>query len=160
MDNHIIIIYIFLNNKYRLEKIVIWLGVQKRNTGNVLVVHWGFSFEEQQRQMAIFFKQSVLNSQAITYLYHEVISLDIYTILGFLTGLCILFILCRIFIVPLKFMLKLLANSLIGAIILLIVNFAGSYFGFHIGLNFITILFVSILGVPGAILLVIIQLLL
>jgi len=86
--------------------------------------------------------------------------LDIYTILGFLTGLCILFILCRIFIVPLKFMLKLLANSLIGAIILLIVNFAGSYFGFHIGLNFITILFVSILGVPGAILLVIIQLLL
>ena len=71
--------------------------------------------------------------------------MDIYTILGFLTGLCILFILCRIFIVPLKFMLKLLANSLIGAIILLIVNFAGSYFGFHIGLNFITILFVSIL---------------
>lgn len=68
MDNYIIIIYIFLNHKYRLEKIVIWLGVQKRNTGNVLVVHWGFSFEEQQRQMAIFFKQSVLNSQAITYL--------------------------------------------------------------------------------------------
>lgn len=86
--------------------------------------------------------------------------MDIYTILGFLTGLCILFILCRIFIVPLKFMLKLLVNSLIGAIILLIVNFVGSYFSFHIGLNFITILFVSILGVPGAILLVIIQLLL
>lgn len=57
-------------------------------------------------------------------------------------------------------MLKLLANSLIGAIILLIVNFVGGYFGFHIGLNFITILFVSILGIPGAILLVIIQLLL
>lgn len=86
--------------------------------------------------------------------------MDIYTILGFLTGLCILFILCRIFIVPLKFMLKLLANSLIGTIILLIINFVGSYFSFHIGLNFITILFVSILGVPGAILLVIIQLLL
>lgn len=57
-------------------------------------------------------------------------------------------------------MLKLLANSLIGTIILLIINFVGSYFSFHIGLNFITILFVSILGVPGAILLVIIQLLL
>ena len=57
-------------------------------------------------------------------------------------------------------MLKLLANSLIGAIILLLINFIGSYFSFHIGLNFITILFVSILGIPGAILLVIIQLLL
>lgn len=92
--------------------------------------------------------------------YREVISLDIYTILGFLTGICILFILCRIFIVPVKFMLKLLANSLIGAIILCLINFIGSYFSFHIGLNFITILFVSILGIPGAILLVILQLLL
>ncbi len=86
--------------------------------------------------------------------------MDLYTILGFLTGICILFILCRIFIVPLKFMLKLLANSLIGGIIIYIINFVGSYFSFHIGLNFITILFVSILGIPGAILLIIIQLLL
>lgn len=80
--------------------------------------------------------------------------------LGFLTGLCILFILCKIFIVPLKFMLKLLANSLIGTIIICIINFVGSYFSFHIGLNFITILFVTILGIPGAILLIIVQLLL
>lgn len=57
-------------------------------------------------------------------------------------------------------MLKLLANSFIGAIILYLINLIGGYFGFHIGLNFITILFVSILGIPGAILLIIIQLLL
>lgn len=92
--------------------------------------------------------------------YQEVISLDIYTILGYLTGICILFILCKIFITPLKLLLKLLANSLFGVVIIYIINFIGSYFSFHIGLNFITILFVSILGIPGSILLILIQLLL
>ena len=57
-------------------------------------------------------------------------------------------------------MLRLLANSIIGAIILCLINFVGGYFAFHVGVNFITILFVTILGIPGAILLVILQLLL
>ena len=78
-------------------------------------------------------------------------------IFTFLSGLCIIFILCRIFIVPLKAMLKLLINSLIGAIIILLINFIGNFFNFHIGLNFFTIIFVSILGIPGAILLTIIR---
>lgn len=87
------------------------------------------------------------------------ISLDFYTLIGYISGLCILFILCRIFIVPLKFVIKLVANSVIGALIIFIINFIGGYFSFHIGLNFITILFVSLLGIPGAILLSLIQLL-
>lgn len=78
-------------------------------------------------------------------------------IFTYLSGLCIIFILCRIFIVPLKAMLKLLINSLIGAAIILFINFIGSFFSFHIGLNFFTIIFVSILGIPGAILLTIIR---
>lgn len=86
--------------------------------------------------------------------------MEIYTILGYLSGMCILFILCRIFIVPLKFMIKLFANSLFGALLIYIINLVGAFFKFHIGLNFVTILFVSILGIPGAILLSMIQLLL
>ena len=76
--------------------------------------------------------------------------------LTYLSGLCIIFVLCRIFIVPLKAMFKLLLNSLIGAVIILFINFIGGFFSFHIGLNFFTIIFVSILGIPGAILLAII----
>ena len=84
--------------------------------------------------------------------------MELINILTYISGLCILFVLCRIFIVPLKFMIKLFINSLIGAAIILIINFIGQFFSFHIGLNFFTIIFVSILGVPGAILLTIIKL--
>jgi len=44
---------LYLNN---WKRIVIWLGVQKRNTRGVLFVRRGFSFEEQRRQMEIIFQ--------------------------------------------------------------------------------------------------------
>lgn len=81
-------------------------------------------------------------------------------LIGYLAGICILFIFGRLFIVPLKFLLKLFANSLIGAILISIINFIGAYFSFHIGLNAFTIIFVSILGIPGATLLSLVNLLL
>jgi len=58
--------------------------------------------------------------------------MEFINVLTYLSGLCIIFVLCRIFIVPLKAMFKLLANSLIGAIIILIINFVGNFFNFHI----------------------------
>ncbi|MCI9366165.1 MAG: pro-sigmaK processing inhibitor BofA [Clostridia bacterium] len=83
--------------------------------------------------------------------------MELINILTYISGLCIIFVLCRIFIVPLKVMLKLLINSIIGALIILFINFIGGLFNFHIGLNFFTIIFVSLLGIPGAILLTIIK---
>lgn len=84
--------------------------------------------------------------------------MELINILTYISGFCILFVLCRVFIVPLKAMLKLLLNSSFGAIIILIINFVGSFFSFHVGLNFFTIIFVSILGIPGAVLLTLIKL--
>ena len=86
--------------------------------------------------------------------------MEIINILTYLSGLCIIFVLCRIFILPLKFIAKLFLNSFIGAGIIFIINLIGSLFSFHIGLNFFTIIFVSILGIPGALLLTIIKLIL
>ncbi len=83
--------------------------------------------------------------------------MELINVLTYISGLCILFVLCKIFIVPLKAMLKLLLNSLLGAVIILVINFVGSFFSFHIGLNFFTIIFVSLLGIPGAILLTVIR---
>lgn len=82
--------------------------------------------------------------------------MELINILTYISGLCIIFVLCRIFILPLKFIFKLFLNSFIGVIIILLMNFIGSFFSFHIGLNFFTIIFVSILGIPGATLLTII----
>lgn len=68
-----------------------------------------------------------------------------------------IFIIGKIFLFPIKLLLKLVLNTIIGGAIIYIINLVGANFGFHIGLNIITSLVVGILGVPGAILLIILQ---
>lgn len=67
------------------------------------------------------------------------------------------FIIGKIFIVPLKWIIKLVFNSILGGIIILIINLIGGIFGFHIGLNIYTSLLVGILGIPGAIVLILLK---
>ena len=70
-----------------------------------------------------------------------------------------LFLFGRIFIVPVKKILKLVLNSIIGGIVIFIINLVGASFGFHIGLNFFTSIVIGFLGLPGAVILIIIKLL-
>ncbi len=76
----------------------------------------------------------------------------------YIACICFLFLFGRIFILPIKSILKLVLNSCIGAIMIYIINLIGVLFQFHIGLNYITAIFTGILGVPGVILLVILKL--
>lgn len=76
-------------------------------------------------------------------------------ILTFLACICFLFLLGRIFIIPIKIILKLVFNSILGGILILAVNFIGGIFGLHIAINLVTCIIVGILGVPGAIVLLI-----
>lgn len=76
-------------------------------------------------------------------------------IIIFLVCVFFLTIFGRILISPLKKILKLFVNSVLGGVLLFIINyFGGIFWGFHIGINIWTSLFVGILGIPGAILLV------
>ena len=59
-------------------------------------------------------------------------------IITYLACICFLFIFGRIFIFPLKKILKLIFNSVLGGICICVINLIGSAFGFHIGLNFFT----------------------
>ena len=68
-----------------------------------------------------------------------------------------IFIIGKILLFPIKLLIKLMFNSIIGAAIIYIINLVGANFGFHIGLNLVTSLVVGILGIPGAILLIILQ---
>ncbi|MGN1310419.1 MAG: pro-sigmaK processing inhibitor BofA family protein [Clostridia bacterium] len=68
-----------------------------------------------------------------------------------------IFIIGKIFLFPIKKIIKLVFNTIIGGVIIYIINLIGASFGFHIGLNIITSLVVGILGIPGAILLVILK---
>lgn len=77
----------------------------------------------------------------------------------YLACICFLFIFGKIFIVPIKKVLKLVFNSILGGLTILIINLVGASFGFHIGLNIFTSILVGLLGLPGAICLIIIKLL-
>lgn len=67
------------------------------------------------------------------------------------------FVIGKILTFPIRKILKLVFNTIMGGVIIYIINLIGANFGFHIGLNIITSLVVGILGIPGAILLVILQ---
>ena len=88
------------------------------------------------------------------------VRLDIRMILIYLGCLIGIIVIGKIFIVPIKFIVKLLINSIIGGILLYLINLIGTIWSFHIGINLITALTVGLLGIPGAVLLVVIQLLL
>lgn len=85
--------------------------------------------------------------------------MELNTIIPYIIGVIILFFFGKIFVLPIKSIIKLIGNSILGAILIYIINLIGSAFNFHIGLNVITIFFVALLGVPGAIALTLIKIL-
>jgi len=68
-----------------------------------------------------------------------------------------IFIIGKIFLYPIKKIIKLVFNTIIGGALIYIINLIGASFGFHIGLNIVTSLIVGILGIPGAILLIVLE---
>ena len=83
--------------------------------------------------------------------------LDNNTLIIYIACICFLFLFGRIFILPIKSVLKLVLNSILGGLIIYLINVVGGLFAFHIGLNYITAVLVGILGVPGAILLIVLK---
>lgn len=81
------------------------------------------------------------------------------SIIIYLACLVVLFIIGKIFFLPLKSILKLIGNSILGGVLIYIVNIIGSSFNFHIGLNVGTSIFAGILGVPGVVFLIVLKLL-
>lgn len=70
------------------------------------------------------------------------------TIITYLACIFFLLIIGRIFILPLKSILKLVGNAILGGILIFIINLIGTAFNFHIGLNVGTAITVGILGIP------------
>lgn len=76
----------------------------------------------------------------------------------FLIAILGLYIIVKVFSWPLKMLFKLIANAVLGAILLIVVNFIGQYFNFYIGINIATVLIAGFFGIPGVIFLVIFKL--
>ena len=80
-------------------------------------------------------------------------------IIIFVACICFIFLIGRIFIVPIKTVIKLIINSLLGGALIYIINIIGNIYEFHLGLNIATSICVGLLGIPGAILLVTLKIL-
>lgn len=73
----------------------------------------------------------------------------------FIIAIVALFVIVRLLAWPLKILIKLVANGVLGAILLLVINIFGQYIGLKIGINIITALIAGVFGIPGVIFLVI-----
>ncbi len=78
--------------------------------------------------------------------------------LTYIGAIILIIVFGKIFLWPIKMILKLIVNSLIGGAVIFIINLVGAGFGLLIPLNFLNALIVGVLGLPGAILLLILSL--
>lgn len=81
-------------------------------------------------------------------------------VMAILFLLVIVFIIAQLIMKPLKLVWKLVINSIVGLVLLMLTNFIGAYFDFSLPLNVLTVLIAGFLGVPGILLLICFQLLL
>jgi inhibitor of the pro-sigma K processing machinery len=80
-------------------------------------------------------------------------TIDSNTILLGLLGVILLYIFIKVLFIPIKLFMKLILNTVFGGIALWVFNLLGG----TIGINLVTAAVVGILGIPGFILLVILQ---
>lgn len=83
--------------------------------------------------------------------------MDTNAIITFFACILALFLFGRLLVIPLKTILKIVFNSILGGVLIYVINIIGAGFSFHIGLNIFTAVVVGILGIPGAILLVVLK---
>ena len=78
---------------------------------------------------------------------------------SFVIGLGLLCLIGYLLLVPMRFMWRLVAGCVLGALALLLVNAFGVLVGFRVEINPFTAMAVGFLGLPGAAMVVALQLL-
>lgn len=78
-------------------------------------------------------------------------------IIAYGLGLVILYFVGWLLLVPLKLLFRFLLNGIIGGIALWILNLVGGLIGVVVAINPITALTVGFLGIPGLILILLLQ---
>lgn len=85
--------------------------------------------------------------------------MDYKTILTLIACVGIIMVFGKTIFMPMKKIIKFIVNSILGAILIFIINLIGISFDFHIGFNIINSITVGVLGVPGACLLILLKVL-
>jgi len=84
---------------------------------------------------------------------------DIGIVLAYSAGIMLIFMVSWIFVKPLKFLGRLIINSIFGALLLIAFNYFGQFTGVFIGVNEATALSIGLLGIPGFISILLLKLL-
>ncbi len=93
-------------------------------------------------------------------MYKEVIFLEAINFsvaVGYLLGILLIFVVAKIFFTPLKIILKLILNSVLGVLFLVVINLFSAFTGIYIGINAVTAVALGVLGIPGACLILLLQ---
>ena len=80
-------------------------------------------------------------------------------VLSFAIGLALLCLIGYLLLVPMRFMWRLVAGGVMGALALMLVNLLGGLVGFSVEINPFTAMAVGFLGLPGAALVVALRML-
>ena len=83
--------------------------------------------------------------------------MDITVIISFVTCIIFLLVFGKILLFPMRKIISIVLHSLLGGLLIWIINIVGTSFGFHIGLNVISAIIVGLLGIPGAVLLILLK---
>jgi inhibitor of the pro-sigma K processing machinery len=81
-------------------------------------------------------------------------------VLTFALGIILLFLVARLIFGPLRIVGRLLWNALLGGALLYLINLVGGRIGLQLPLNPVSALVAGFLGIPGVILLLVLQYLL
>lgn len=78
---------------------------------------------------------------------------------SFAIGLAVLWLVCKLLLVPVKIMWKLVVNAIGGALLLLLINFFGGLIGLSVPITVFSSLIAGVFGIPGVVVILIVQLL-
>lgn len=80
-------------------------------------------------------------------------SIDWRVLAAYGVGVLLLYALARLLALPLKFTFQLIANAVVGVVLLLTFNLIGAFWGYRLPLNPLTAVVAGFLGIPGVLLL-------
>lgn len=83
--------------------------------------------------------------------------IDVFSILAIFLAIGAVYIIGVLLVLPIKIVVKLVINGIVGAVALFVINIFGGFIGLTVGINPITALIAGFLGIPGIILLVFLQ---
>lgn len=86
--------------------------------------------------------------------------ISIETIIAYAVALLLMYALGWLLFMPLRYLWKLLLNGVLGGLLLVGINLIGGVFGVSVAVNPVTALIAGFLGIPGVVLLFLLQVIL